>query len=121
MRFSVAYYLLLLYCTMMVRCAIPAMCDELSHLFNEEKHIATIHAVYGSHHLQKEEAAVSQNNSSKHTSNFQQDEPNPVHTHTQNYSCLSTSINIRITRYLISQSLLPDITLAGITQPPEIL
>ena len=119
MRFPAAYYLLLLYCTMMMQCAIPVACDGLSHLFNEEEHIATIHAVYGNHHLQREEAAVSQNASAKHTGHLQQDEPNTVHTYTQNYLCFPNMINFRIVQYQHYSSLLPNIICAGITQPPE--
>ncbi len=57
MKYAVAYYLFLLYCTVLLRCAIPVACDALSHVFNEEEHIATIHAMYGYNHLQKEIAA----------------------------------------------------------------
>ena len=58
MKSPAAYYLFLLYCTLMVRCAMPVACDAFSHLFNEEAHIATVHAVYGSHHLQAEVAGT---------------------------------------------------------------
>ena len=65
MRRPAAYYLLLLYCTVLMRCAIPVACDALSHLFNEEAHIATVHAVYGSNHLQKEIAAGAESDNTK--------------------------------------------------------
>lgn len=119
MKSPAAYYLLLLYCTLMVRCAAPVALDALSHLFNEEAHIATVHAVYGSHHLQTEVAgAVSDTGSGKHT-NAQQDEPTVVHTFTQGYYYISTHINsLSLPFPFLSCSLCSESGL-GINKPPE--
>lgn len=68
MRRPSAYYLLLLYCTVLMRCAIPVACDGLSHIFNEEDHIATVHAMYGSDHLEKEIASEEKDSNKNQTS-----------------------------------------------------
>ena len=87
MRFPVAYYLLVLYCSVMIRCALPVACDAFSHIFNEEEHIATVHAAYGSNHLQAEVAStVSDNKTPHHAASVQQDDPTVVHTFPQGYN-----------------------------------
>ena len=104
----------------MVRCAIPAVCDGLSHLFNEEEHLATVHAVYGSNHLQAEVAGeVTENHSCKHTASLQQNEPNLIHIFTQGYSCCLHN-NVLITSYFDSAcSLLLYQSSDIIIPPPE--
>ena len=119
MKHPAAYYLLLLYCTLMVRCAMPVACDALSHLFNEEAHIATVHAVYGSHHLQAEVAgAASDTQSSKHT-NSGQDEPTVVHTYTSGYSTVSISSTLLLTQFPSHLYPLPSVSLLYKSEPPE--
>ena len=54
MRVPIAYYLMLLYCTVMFKPLIPIVKDTISHTFAEAIHIATVHAIYGANHLQKE-------------------------------------------------------------------
>ncbi len=81
MKYAAAYYLFLLYCTVLLRCAIPVACDALSHVFNEEKHLATVHAVYGNNHLEKEVAANETDNN-KTATTVKYEEPVPVHLQT---------------------------------------
>lgn len=78
MKYATAYYLFLLYCTVLLRCAIPVACDALHHIFNEEEHLATIHAVYGNNHLQKEIAAT-ENGCNKNTASIKYEEPVQFH------------------------------------------
>ena len=119
MKHPAAYYLLLLYCTLMVRCAVPVACDALSHIFNEEAHLATVHAVYGSHHLQAEVAgSVSDTQSSKHT-NAQQDEPTVVHTYTSGYSAVSIGSDLLLTQFPSLSYPLCSISLLYKSEPPE--
>lgn len=54
MRAAVAYYMMILYFTVMFKPLIPIIKDKLSHTFAEAIHIATVHAIYGTNHLQKE-------------------------------------------------------------------
>ncbi len=63
MRWTIAYYLMLLYVTVMIKPVIPIVCDTLSHLFSESEHIATVHALYGIHHLEKELSNTTNDNS----------------------------------------------------------
>ena len=78
MKYATAYYLFLLYCTVLLRCAIPVVCDALSHICNEEEHMATIHAVYGNNHLQKE-IASNETSTNKNATTVKYEEPVPVH------------------------------------------
>ena len=119
MKHPAAYYLFLLYCTLMVRCAMPVACDALSHLFNEEAHIATVHAVYGSHHLQTEVAgAVSDDHTSKHT-NTQTYEPTVVHTYTSGYNAISISSSLLLTQFSSHSYPLCRGSLFYKSEPPE--
>jgi len=56
MKFAAAYYLLLLYATIIVKPIIPVAEDILVHCFAEAHHIATVHAVEGKNHVEKEMA-----------------------------------------------------------------
>jgi hypothetical protein len=44
----------------------PLISDELSHVFAEAIHIATVHAKYGSHHLEKELEKTASDDSKNH-------------------------------------------------------
>ena len=52
MRYLAAYFLMLFYMVIMLKPLIPVICDAWSHIFAEAEHIATIHAKYGSNHLE---------------------------------------------------------------------
>lgn len=54
MRAAIAYYMIILYFTVMFKPLIPVVKDVVSHTFAEAIHIATVHAIYGSNHRQKE-------------------------------------------------------------------
>ena len=49
-----AYYLMLLYATVMVKPLLPVVNDFISHQFNGIEHISLVHALYGNQHLQNE-------------------------------------------------------------------
>ena len=67
MRVPIAYYLMLLYVTVMFKPLLPLINDALSHTFAEAIHIATVHAVYGSNHLEKDLSnTASENSNNKH-------------------------------------------------------
>ncbi len=120
MKFPAAYYLLLLYCTVMIRCAMPVACDALSHIFNEEEHLAIVHAVYGSHHLQSEISdTVSDNHSAKHSAEQQQNEPTIVHTFTETYRYGFKLNQISSPQCNSYFCFLPKGLPAVISQPPE--
>ena len=79
MRVPVAYYLLLLYVTVMFKPLVPIVSDAISHTFSEAIHIATVHAIYGSNHLQKELSNTTSDNTDKHQTNRSVEDPVPVH------------------------------------------
>jgi hypothetical protein len=85
MRFTTAYYLLLLYSLVMFKPLMPLVSDVLSHVFAEAIHIATVHAKYGSHHLEKELAKTAGDNSKNHNAVLSE-ENLTVHISTNEYS-----------------------------------
>jgi len=54
LKSTTAYYLLLLYITVSVKPLLPIVSDWYQHEFNKIEHLACVHIVYGSHHLQHE-------------------------------------------------------------------
>ncbi len=86
MKLTIAYYLMLLYITVMFKPVIPIVKDYLSHTFSEAIHIATVHAIYGSHHLENELSnTASDNANSKHQNNLSAEDQVPVHVSTNKY------------------------------------
>ena len=66
MKSTTAYYLLLLYLTVMFRPIIPVIEDAWSHTFNKAEHLSTVHAHQGKNHLDVEVAdKASENDNSK--------------------------------------------------------
>ena len=75
MRAPIAYYMIILYCTVMFKPLIPIVKDMLAHTFAEAIHIATVHAIYGANHLQKEvDQTGSDNTGNKHQSSNTEDQ-----------------------------------------------
>ncbi|HEX8462493.1 MAG TPA: hypothetical protein VF623_13730, partial [Segetibacter sp.] len=64
MKFSISYYLLLLYLTVLFKPLMPVVCDVWSHEFNGLEHIFNVHAKYGTNHVEKELAESSANDNS---------------------------------------------------------
>ena len=80
MRFQIAYYLMLLYLLVMFKPLIPVISDALSHTFGDAIHLATVHAVYGSNHVEKELAETgADTDESKSQNTTKGQEPMPVH------------------------------------------
>ncbi|MFT4152558.1 hypothetical protein [Parafilimonas sp.] len=70
MKFATAYYLLLIYSTVILKPVIPVVEDGLQHCFAEAYHIATVHARYGNNHLEKtiaEAGRESETSKGRHT------------------------------------------------------
>lgn len=61
MRFPTAYYLFILYTTLVFQPLLLIAEDTLSHVFANTIHIATVHAKYGNNHLQIELVTTSSN------------------------------------------------------------
>lgn len=62
MRYLSAYYLLLFYLTILIRPIVPILENFLDHEFSETIHVSTIHARFGSNHLEVQLAAKSSEN-----------------------------------------------------------
>ena len=58
MRFATAYYFLLLYAMVILKPVIPVAEDALFHCFALAYHVATVHAIEGKDHVEKEMAAA---------------------------------------------------------------
>lgn len=52
MKFALAYYLLIIYSTVILKSLIPIAEDALFHCFAEAYHVATVHAKYGNNHVE---------------------------------------------------------------------
>ncbi len=80
MRFPTAYYLMLLYLTVMLKSLLPTINDAVSHTFSEAEHLATVHAKYGDNHLESALARTeSDSDNSKNQNTVKTTEPVPVH------------------------------------------
>ena len=76
MKTDIAYYLLILYVTVILKPLVPVLCDIWSHEFSEIEHISTVHAKYGGHHLQKD---LENNGSEKNQSTLKFDDQVSFH------------------------------------------
>lgn len=74
-----AYFLLLLYLTVVFKPLVPVVQDVWEHTFNEVQHLATVHQHSGSHHLQKEIAGQDNGNDNHNDHNLKADDEVPVH------------------------------------------
>ncbi len=69
MKSDIAYYLLLLYITVIIHPLFPIARDWWEHAFNEVNHLSHVHKHYGNNHIEKEVAESSKENSSNKSSN----------------------------------------------------
>ncbi len=80
MRFPAAYYLVLIYITVMFKPLIPYISDAASHFFDDAIHVATVHTIYGDNHVEIELATTgSADENNKNQSTLKVQEPVPVH------------------------------------------
>jgi DNA repair photolyase len=84
MKAAIAYYLMLLYITVMFKPLIPIVKDTIAHTFAEAIHIATVHAIYGSNHLQKEISETTSDNNKQQSTSTNEDQF-PVHVSAKEY------------------------------------
>lgn len=122
MRFTIAYYLLLLYLTVMLKPLVPLIQDAISHSFNYAEHIASVHEKYGNNHLQKD---VSDKNSGENTgktaNSISPENPVPVHISANEYAaCLIFSL-ISTEKILFIPACLQSVFLLKNIPPPKFL
>jgi hypothetical protein len=120
MKFVSAYYLFLLYLTVVFQPLIPIICDAFAHTFENEIHLATIHAHYGSNHLETTlaEAGADSKNNEKHAT-LNNEEPFPVHFSEEVYVNLFSLKNIPVKHPVANLSLLPFAFIAKQFPPPK--
>lgn len=70
---------MLLYITVMFKPLLPIFNDLWSHEFDEIEHISTVHAKYGSDHLQKEVADTNSDNNQKGQNSLKAEDQVPFH------------------------------------------
>lgn len=76
MKQNIAYYLLLLYLTVLFRPLAPVIGDSAAHFFAAAYHEAMVHARFGAHHVDKEVAdGAAENSNTKQLAPARTDEP----------------------------------------------
>lgn len=119
MKFTTAYYLLLVYVTVILKPFVPVITDMWDHAFNEVEHVCTVHAVYGEKHAEAETGKAAENQNSKNQSTLNSQEPIPVHVSADEYNNeLLVPVIIKIYPGRLSYSL-PDLYHSVIAPPPK--
>ncbi len=118
MKFPVAYYLLLLYTSVMFSPTIPLVKDAIAHTFAAAYHIATVHAKYGNNHLEKELANTS-DAQSKNQGSEKQLELFAVHITTKNTEDICLIKNCKKAYSFFSEAKILPIVLTIIAPPPK--
>lgn len=121
MRFPLAYYLLLLYSTVMLKPLIPVIEDNIEHCFAEAYHIATIHMKYGNNHLENELASTNSDGSTNKDQNTtKSEETMPVHVFVSAYLYHYLSSAILPKKFaILTLHKIPFIFIAKHIQPPK--
>ncbi len=63
----------------MVKPLVPIFCDVWAHEFNDIEHISTVHAKYGSNHIQKELAETDSDTNKKNQSSLKSEDQVAFH------------------------------------------
>lgn len=79
MKFAIAYYLLLIYATVILKPLIPVAEDALMHCFAEAYHVATVHAKYGNNHIEKSIADTNDDTNSNSKNVLKEDSAASIH------------------------------------------
>lgn len=97
MKYTSAYYLLLLYTLALCKPVLPLIQDQLAHTFREAQHISTIHQHYGAHHAESAIAEAAQEQSNSSSASIKTSEPVSIHIAVQtlyNIPNLSTEVQM---------------------------
>ena len=123
MKFPIAYYLLLLYLTVMLKPLMPVISDAWDHTFAESIHIATVHAKYGANHLQSVLAdnASENNANSKNQNTVKSSEVVPAHLVENECASMFTSNNTCSTFNPLPVNKCVSVFLAMHLPPPKFL
>lgn len=121
MRFSIAYYLLLLYTMVMFKPLVPLVCDAWGHTFAEARHIASVHAKYGAHHLEKQLAATEQEGNGKTETNIKSFDTAPFHYAAAQAQAIVVYKPVKKQYRLFQQGNLSSTPSCIVVPPPELM
>ena len=79
MKFTRAYYLLLLYTLALCKPVLPVIQDILAHTFREAQHISAIHLHQGAHHTESAIAQAAQEQSDSSKASVKNSKPVSIH------------------------------------------
>ncbi len=115
-----AYYLMLLYITIMLKPLIPLIADVWEHDFNEIEHLLLVHGDYGNHHLQKEIAdSTSNDDHHKNTDILRSEDKVQLHVLVDSFN---PDFNTSITETnfaLLRSCILPSVVISQEGPPPK--
>ncbi len=118
LKFQIAYYLVLLYLTVILNSLIPFISDAWSHEFNVIEHISSVHVKYGVNHLHKELSDTnSGNEQSKNQSVVKFDNQVSLHIF-QTVDNSSFAHNKSLVRYQIFKIIKPPFVFISSQGPP---
>ena len=119
MRFSTAYYLFLIYLTVVFQPLIPIICDAVDHTFEDAVHVATVHAKYGANHVELELASYGSDKNNKDHNAVRTEEMVQSHFAEDEYSINLPATNI-YTKYFMSSFLnLSHVFISKQSPPPK--
>jgi hypothetical protein len=118
MKFAAAYYLLLIYSTVILKPLIPVAEDALMHCFGEAWHIATVHAAEGSNHVEKEISASGANDDSSKNQKTDKTEQ-AIHETAINYALIPLNPCPSIRDYAFRKESVTNIYIDFINPPPR--
>lgn len=120
MKFSIAYYFVLLYLTVLVKPLIPFVSDMYQHEFDGLEHISLIHAKYGNEHLQQELAensVANESNKSQNSTKFENEVSFHVSQQVARYNFLISRIPIEYPEFYLGKILFIPLSNQG--PPPK--
>lgn len=120
MKFATAYYLVLIYATVILKPIIPVVQDALVHCFAEAYHIATVHAIKGNNHLEKELAGSGADADSNKTQKADKAEQ-AIHETAIDFAYDFLYPNFLKNHHSFSNELLSNVFIDFVNPPPRIV
>jgi hypothetical protein len=119
---DIAYYLLILYATVMFKPLIPIITDAWEHEFNEVAHLSLVHEKYGSHHVEKELAGNSQDDDhGKNPNSLKSEDQVPFHLGIEEYNSHASSSTFDKQFMLIKHTILLSVCINRKGPPPKFI
>ncbi|MGI8951381.1 MAG: hypothetical protein ACR2FN_07325 [Chitinophagaceae bacterium] len=120
MKFAAAYYVMLLYVSVMFKPLIPIAIDAWSHTFAEAEHINEVHLKYGNDHLEKELADTNSGENNKDQNTVKSEDAAPVHISVAQFTYDFSLITINKQYFSLLLHHLPFIFILKHTPPPKV-